>query len=58
MTTADMVRSQIRARAYRFAPVREKADRKLTAEQRRTRSLRESWARHLEAWVTPYRDLP
>jgi hypothetical protein len=58
MTTAEIVRAQIRKRAISFSPVKARAARKKRSpEELRATELRAARNRHLRAWMTPYRDL-
>ncbi len=58
MTTAEIVRAQIRMRAVSFSPAKARAGRtKVSPEEQRALELRAARNRHLRAWVTPYRDL-
>lgn len=57
MTTAEMMRAQIREQALSFDPIRQRTEKRMTEAQRRDKAVWESWKRHLAKRVTAYRDL-
>ena len=57
MTTAEMMRAQIREQARNFDPVRRRVERRMTPTQRREKEIIDSWKWHLIKRVSAYRDI-